>query len=97
MNSSLTVFHYPYCLAQRDHKAALMFQKVKVIPFSEDSPECQYSKLLTTYAADYVLKQMKMTEKVQDILKRMTTLLSKHLKDLKSCLLQAVNVSFTPP
>ena len=41
---------------ERDHKAALMFQKVKVIPFSEDSPECQYSKLLTTYAADYVLK-----------------------------------------
>ena len=69
LKSSLTVFFIILTAlrTERDHKAALMLQKVKVIPFSEDSPECQYSNLLTTYAADYVLKQMKMTEKVQDI------------------------------
>ena len=34
---------------ERDHKAAIMFQNVKVNPFRDDSPESQYSKLLTSY------------------------------------------------
>ena len=52
---------------ERDHKAAIMFQKVKVNPFCDDSPESKYSKLLTTYAADYVHKQLKLVDKVHEI------------------------------
>lgn len=53
---------------ERDHKAAIMFQKVKVIPFSENTPEYQYSKLLTSYATQYVLKQMELAKTVKDII-----------------------------
>ena len=49
---------------ERDRKAAIMFQKVKVTPFVDHSPESQYSKLLTTYAVEYVLKQLNMADKV---------------------------------
>lgn len=52
----LTVSH-----TEKDHKAAIMFQKVKVNPQSDDSPESKYLKLLTAYAADYVHKQLKLT------------------------------------
>jgi len=52
---------------ERDHKAALMFQKVKVHPFPSDSPESEYSKLLTSYASTFVLKQLKLAEKVKQI------------------------------
>ena len=51
---------------ERDHKAALMFQKVKIHPFPASSPECGYSKLLTSYALSFVLKQMKLAEKVKE-------------------------------
>ena len=52
---------------ERDHKAAIMFQKVKVNPFCDNSPESQYSKLLTSYAAEYVHSQLKLSEKVHEI------------------------------
>lgn len=52
---------------ERDHKAALMFQKVKVHPFLANSPESEYSRLLTSYALGFVLKQMKLAAKVKDI------------------------------
>lgn len=52
---------------ERDHKAAIMFQKVIVNPFPEDSPESQYSKLLTSYAAKYVHKQLTLSTKVNNI------------------------------
>ena len=58
----LTALH-----TERDHKAAIMFQKVKVNPFRDDSPESQYSKLLTFYAAGYVHKQLTLSTKVHNI------------------------------
>lgn len=52
---------------ERDHKAAVMFQKVKVSPFPVESPEGEYSKLLTSYASEYVVKQLGLIDKVKDI------------------------------
>ena len=52
---------------ERDHKAALIFQKVKVSPFPVDSCEYEYSKLLTPYALKFVLKQIQLVERVEDI------------------------------
>ena len=49
---------------ERDHKAALMFQRVKVVPFN---PENDYSKLLTSYAPEFVHKQLKLAGKVKEI------------------------------
>ena len=37
-----------------------MFPRVKVVPFKDDSPENDYSKLLTSYAAEFVHKQLKL-------------------------------------
>ena len=52
---------------ERDHKAALQFQKVKVQPFSPSTPEAAYSKILTSYALAFVIKQIALAEKVKDI------------------------------
>ena len=52
---------------ERDHRAALQFQKVKVRPFSSSTPEAEYSELLTSYALAYVVKQISLIEKVKDI------------------------------
>ena len=52
---------------ERDHRAALTFQKVKVYPFKVDSPEAEYSKLLTPYAFTFVHNQMKLMIKVKEI------------------------------
>lgn len=49
---------------ERDHKAAIMCQKIKVNPFHESSPQHLYSQLLTNYAAEFVHKQLKVAEKV---------------------------------
>ena len=54
---------------ERDHKAALNFQKVKVTPFRQDSPQSMYSRLLTNYAAKFVHKQLELAEKVTSITK----------------------------
>lgn len=43
-----------------------MCQKVKVSPFWDDSPQCLYLRLLTSYAAEFVKKQLKLAEKVDD-------------------------------
>ena len=52
---------------ERDHRAALTFQKVKVYPFEVDSPEAEYLKLLTPYAFTFVHNQMKLIIKVKEI------------------------------
>lgn len=52
---------------ERDHKAALMLQKVKVNTFATDSPENKYSKFLTSYAAPLVVKQIELAKKVKEI------------------------------
>ncbi len=54
---------------ERDHKAALVFQRVKVNPFRDDSSESMYSRLLTNYAADFVHKQLELAGKVSKITK----------------------------
>ena len=53
---------------ERDHRAAIQFQKLKVHTFQEGSAELQYSKLLTCYAATYVLKQYELASKVKDLI-----------------------------
>ena len=50
-----------------DHKAATMFQKVKVSCFEDDSPQSLYSKLLSNYAAQFVHKQLLLASKVLTI------------------------------
>ena len=52
---------------EHDHKAALVFQKVKVNPFRDDSPQSMYSRLLTNYAADFVHKELELAGKVSSI------------------------------
>ncbi|XP_065886150.1 zinc finger SWIM domain-containing protein 3-like isoform X3 [Dysidea avara] len=72
-NSSLEEFisHFFVILTalrtERDHKAAVMFQKTKVQPFSQGSPESEYTKLLTLYASTLVLKQLELAKKVKEI------------------------------
>ena len=72
-NSSLEEFIEQFFIiltalrTERDHKAAIMYQKVKVHPFPANSPESDYSKVLTSYAATFVLKQLKLKEKVKEI------------------------------
>ena len=52
---------------ERDHRAAVMFQKVKVHTFPLDSPESEYKKLLTSYASPKVIKQVELASKVEAI------------------------------
>lgn len=52
---------------ERDHKAALQIQKVKTQQFSPSTPEAQYSRILTSYALAYVIKQITLAEKVKKI------------------------------
>ena len=40
---------------EQDHEAALLYQKVKIYPFSDSSPEAKYSVFLTSYAFEFVL------------------------------------------
>ena len=47
---------------ERDHRAAVMFQKVKVCALAPDSPKGEYSKLLTS---PKVIKQIELATKVQ--------------------------------
>ena len=39
---------------ERDHKAALTFQKTKVFSYQKNSAEMQYSELLTSYASCFI-------------------------------------------
>ena len=52
---------------ERDHRAAVMFQKVKVCAFAPDSPKGEFSKLLTSYASPKVSKQIELATKVKTI------------------------------
>ena len=49
---------------ERDHTAAFMMQKRRVVPYSLDSTENKYCDFLTTYAADFVCKQLTLHKKV---------------------------------
>lgn len=53
---------------ERDHKAAVSFQKTRIHVYSSGSAESSYAKLLTPYAFRFVLKQMTLIDKVQEIL-----------------------------
>ena len=44
---------------ERDHKAALLLQRVRIFPFQEGSPKYHYSKLLTSYAFQFVKQTLK--------------------------------------
>lgn len=72
-NSSLEEFirHFFIILntlrTERDHKAALASQKIRVHTFPEGSAEIEYSKFLTCYASGYLLKQMKLVCQVKEI------------------------------
>ena len=48
----------------RTDKAALMCQKVKVQPYKKDTPESDYSLLLTPYAFLFVHKQLQLVDAV---------------------------------
>ena len=50
---------------ERDHKAAVSVQKVKVCTFPINSPEYSYSRLLTSYAASFVFTQLSFMNKVR--------------------------------
>ena len=52
---------------ESDHKTAVIFQKVKVLPFQQGTAEFDYTKYLTSYAAGFVLKQLEVVSKVKDI------------------------------
>ena len=51
--------------SQCDHKAAISFQKVKVVPFGSGTPVSLYSELLTSYASGYVTKQLGLAQNVK--------------------------------
>ena len=53
---------------ERDHRATVQFQKVKVHAFQEGSAELRYSTLLTCYAVTYVLEQYELASKVKDLM-----------------------------
>ena len=44
---------------ERTFKTVYSYQKVKVVPHSINSPEAQYTALLTYYASRYTLQQLK--------------------------------------
>ncbi len=54
---------------ERDHKAALVFQRVKVNPFRDDSSENMYSQLLTNYSANF---QLELADKLANKLSQIT-------------------------
>ena len=51
---------------ERDHKAAIHFQKTKVVTYVEGSPERKYIDHLTSYTSDFVLKQLELSKKVPE-------------------------------
>lgn len=52
--------------SERDHRAAIMFQKVKVQSFRKGTPEYQYSQLLMSYASSFITKQLKLVHSVKE-------------------------------
>ena len=50
---------------ERDHSILMALAKKRVSSFSPDSPEEQFSLLLTPYAADYIHKQLSLRSKVK--------------------------------
>lgn len=68
---------------ERDHKAVLQFQKVGVQPFGPSTPEAEYSKILTSYALSFVVRQVSLAEKVKDIEQNGDTYLVKTSEGMK--------------
>jgi len=70
-NSSLYEFFEKFFVilqtlrTERDHKAALTFQKTKVFSYQKNSAEMQYSELLTSYASCFVVKQLKLVKDIR--------------------------------
>ena len=50
---------------ESDHRAVLVFQKVPVTPYKQNSPEYQYMQLITPYALGFVVKQLNLAHKVK--------------------------------
>ena len=82
---------------ERDHKVAIMFQKVKVTPFADNSPKSQYSKLLTAYATEFVLKQLKMAGKTGKIIEENNYFTMETSEGLKVVPLSSCECIFTLP
>lgn len=79
---------------ERDHKAAVMCQKIKVNPFRDDSPQCMYSRFLTNYAAGFVHKQLKLSEKVQNFTENEEGFMVKTSEGLKKVSVQSCECVF---
>ena len=52
---------------ERDNKAAISFQKTKACYFSVSSPEEEYFKFLTNYAANFVINQIERSRSVNNL------------------------------
>jgi len=50
---------------ERDHRAVLVFQKVPVTVYKQNTPEYLYMQLLTPYALGYVVKQLSLIDRVK--------------------------------
>ena len=48
-----------------DHRAVLVFQKVPVTVYKQNTPEYLYMQLLTPYALGYVVKQLSLIDRVK--------------------------------
>ena len=57
----------------------MTFQKVKVYPFQVDSPEAEYTKILTPYALSFVHDQIKLISKVEEIKEQASDTFTGHL------------------
>ena len=55
---------FPVLRNERCYKAAVSYQKVKVVPHGPDSPQAAYTTLLTSYASSFVLQQIELSETV---------------------------------
>ena len=50
---------------ERDHRAVMIFHKVSVNPYAENTPLYEYQNYLTPYAFSYVVKQFSLADKVK--------------------------------
>ena len=50
---------------ERDHRAVLVFQKVPVTVYKQNTPEYLYMQILTPYALEYMVKQLSRVDRVK--------------------------------
>ena len=65
----------PVLRSERTYKAVYSYQKVKVVPHALNSPEAQYSQLLTSYATSFTLQQLVLA---RDIAYEFTPVVGEH-------------------